>query len=96
MEEAIQIRYIAISGEWISYQERLLPRLHRFEGLEDIYLERASGDKPGLLSHFEWGLRMKWQNWKTWKAGYSSDVNIPNIKFLDPEEFRKLVNKQPT
>lgn len=59
LQEANQLRFLVISGEWISYQDRVLQRLHRFEGLESLYFERASGEKAGLMSHFEWGLRMK-------------------------------------
>lgn len=94
LEEANQIRFLAISGEWISYQDRILQRLHRFEGLKNLYFERGSSDKAALMSHFEWGLRMKWQTWKTWKVGPNGNMDIPAIKFLEREKFRKLINFQ--
>ena len=36
LEDANQLRLLAIAGEWISYQDRILQRLHRFEGLESL------------------------------------------------------------
>jgi hypothetical protein len=91
-EHANQIRFLAISGESISYQDRILQRLHRFEGLDDLYFERQSSEKATLMTHFEWGLRMKWQTWKTWKTGVCGDRDIPKITFLEQEEFCELVN----
>lgn len=93
LEDANQIRFLAISGEWISYQDRILQRLHRFEALENLYFERESSDRTALMTHFEWGLRMKWQTWKTWKSGIDEN-DIPRIKFLEPETFHALVNGQ--
>ena len=94
LEEANQIRFLAISGQWISYQDRILQRLHRFEGLEILYFERESGEKVALMTHFELSLRMKWQTWKTWKAGLDGDSAIPKIKFLEQDKFREFVNGQ--
>jgi hypothetical protein len=94
LQEANQIRFLAISGEWISYQDRILQRLHRFEGLETLYFERESSKKAALMTHFEWGLRMKWQTWKTWKTGLDGNGDIPKIKFLEQEKFRDLRNGQ--
>jgi hypothetical protein len=90
MEEVNQIKFFAVSGEWISYQDRLLQRLHRFEGLEGLYFERDSCNKAALRTHFEWGLRMKWQTWKTWRTGFDGGQAIPKINFLDRREFCEL------
>ena len=96
LEEANQIRFLSFAEEWYLYQDRILQRLHRFEGLRNIYFERSSGEKASLLSHFEWGLRMKWQTWRTWKTvGPGGSIDVPHIKFLERDHFRKLVKSQP-
>jgi hypothetical protein len=95
LEEANQIRFLSFAEEWYLYQDRILQRLHRFEGLRNIYFERASGEKAGLLSHFEWSLRMKWQTWRTWKTvGPGCSIDIPDINFLERVHFRKLIKSQ--
>jgi hypothetical protein len=94
LEEANQICFLAISGRWISYEDRIHQRLHRFEGLETLYFEREWSENAALMTHFELGLRIKWQTWKIWKMGLDGDSGIPKIKFLEQDKFRELTNGQ--
>jgi len=91
-----RFRFLAIAGSWLSYQDRLMGRLHLFRGVEMMFFEKLGDDKVETMNNFRRALNRRWFQYRTYRIqvlGESSgwdEVPFPVVRFIEPGELRTM------